>query len=161
MDGGGVVRCLLCFSACGERRGVRPGIAVRRQKHLIVHTPRAAGARVLSLCASVLPAIRGHGEQGDISIRGARHDRIAAHKLKTICAKALPLRAQRKPQYARRTRATNTLSQKQLSHRTTTMADKWRVPQRLSIDPNARAKERDARKTARRTNTEDHFAPPR
>jgi hypothetical protein len=41
------------------------------------------------------------------------------------------------------------------------MADKWRVPQRRSIDPNARAKERDARKTARRTNTEDHFAPPR
>ena len=47
------------------------------------------------------------------------------------------------------------------SHHKTTMADKWRVPQRLSIDPIARAKDRDARKTARRTNTEDHFAPPR
>ena len=91
-----------------------------------------------------------HGEQGDISIRGARHDHIAPHKLNTFRAKALQVKPQRKPQHARRTRATNTLPQQQLSHHKTTMADKWRVPQRLSIDPDRVRKRRDAPTRARR-----------
>ena len=48
--------------------------------------------RSLSLAPSVF--IEGHisqpqaGEQDDFSIRGARHDRIAAHKLESSYAKA-------------------------------------------------------------------------
>ena len=36
-----------------------------------------------------------HGEQGDISIRGARHDRIAAEQLDTTWLVALQLTRQR------------------------------------------------------------------
>ena len=103
--------------------------------------------------ASVLQLLakgRASSQKATFSIRGARHDRIAPHKLNTFRAKALPLSAQRKPQYARRTRATNTLQQKQLSHHNTTMADKWRVPQRLSIDPDRVRKRTDAPTRARR-----------
>ena len=96
-----------------------------------------------------------------LSFRGARHDRIAAHKLNTFRAKALQLTPQRKPQHARRTRATKTLPQQELSHHKTTMADKWRVPQRRSIKPERTLKASREGPPARRTNAEDHFAPPR
>ena len=99
------------------------------------------------------------GEQGDISISGARHDRIAAHQLNTFRAKALQVRPQRKPQYARRTRRKTLASQ--LNHHETTMADKWRVPQRRSIKPERALNASRERTPARRPNTKDHFAPPR
>jgi hypothetical protein len=41
------------------------------------------------------------------------------------------------------------------------MADKWRVPQRRSIKPERTLKASREGPPARRTNAEDHFAPPR
>ena len=107
-----------------------------------------------SVSNSTLDRSRQESKGDLLSIRSRRQDRIAAHQLNTARLVALQVTEQRKPQCARRTRATNTLLQKQLSHRTTTMADKWRAPQRLSIDPDRVRKRTDAPARARRQNPE-------
>ena len=83
---------LASCSSARRRRGSRR--AKRNRRSQSVHADSGGGEhplRSLSLAPSVF--IEGHisraqaGEQDDISIRGARHDRIAAHKLKTLLRK--------------------------------------------------------------------------
>jgi len=62
----------------------------------------------------------------------------------------------------RRVRDAKQVACKTANHNhTTTMADKWRVPQRRSIKTERALNASRERTPARRTNTEDHFAPPR
>ena len=69
---------------------------------------------------------------------------------KHLPCQGLQVRPQRKPQYARRTRRKNTCLAAQ-SHHKTTMADKWRVPQRLSINPDRAQGNRRAHAARRQT----------
>ena len=97
--------CILCFSRFaagvwfgpGSRRGPSETAAHSQSVHNGSLWMRSVGSRsgfsrlVSYRHASSSPS----GEQGDISIRGARHDRIAAHKLNRSCQKALQLTRQR------------------------------------------------------------------
>ena len=93
-----------------------------------------------------------------LSIRGARHDRIAAHQLNTFRAKALQVTPQRKPQYA--TNATQNTCPNQLNH---TTQPRWPTSgASRSVFPSfqiARAREQTRPRARADETPRDHFAP--
>ena len=119
--------CLLCFCVRRRRRWrFGPGSAQnRRSQSIIVHIDSGGGSiacksfsRLVCLISTLAHLEPSTESKGDISIRGARHDRIAAHKLKT----SLPRRCKLERNENRSThdeRVPQTLCpQKQLNHTT-------------------------------------------